>query len=50
MLMEDGKILSKEIPEDVKRKFERANIEKFFQCAETTAFEPLDMSFLQEEK
>ena len=50
MLMEDGKILSKEIPEDVKRKFERANIENFFQCAETTAFEPLDMSFLQEEK
>lgn len=50
MLLENGEILSKEIPKDIKRKMERAGIAEPFRCKETLAYEPLDMSFLQEEK
>lgn len=50
MLLENGEILSKEIPKDIKRKMERAGIVEPFRCKETLAYEPLDMSFLQEEK
>lgn len=50
MLVEDGQLLSKEIPNDIKRRMERAGIEEPFQCRETLAYEPLDMSFIREER
>lgn len=45
MLLENGEILSKEIPKDIKRKMERAGIAEPFRCKETLAYEPLDMSY-----
>ena len=48
--MEEGQILSRELPKDIKRRMERAGIQDPFQCVETSAYEPLDMSFLREER
>lgn len=50
MLMDEGKIVSQEIPEDIKRKMERAGIQEPFHCIQTEAYEPLDMSFIREER
>ena len=50
MLMEEGEIRSKKIPEEIKRKMERADIQEPFQCVETVAYEPLDVSFFREEQ
>ena len=49
MLMEEGKIISKKIPEDIKRRMERAGIREPFQCGETLAYEPLNLNFVREE-
>ena len=49
MLVEDGKMISSEIPQDVKKRLKRAGITEPFRCPETMAYEPIDISGIKGE-
>lgn len=46
MLVEDGKLISRDIPEDILKRMTRAGISKPFQCPETCFYEPLEIASL----
>ena len=48
MLVEDGKQISNLIPKDILKRLHRAGIQEPFHCPETCAYEPLDMTFMEE--
>lgn len=48
MLMDEGKLVSRNIPADILKRLARAGIMEPFQCPETLPYEPLDMSFAKE--
>jgi len=47
MLVEDGKLVSKNIPKDILKRMVRAGISKPFQCVETCPYEPLDVELVK---
>lgn len=49
MLVEDGKLISKDIPEDILKRMMRAGISEPFQCMETCFYEPLEIASLLQE-
>ncbi len=49
MLVEDGKLVSKNIPRDVLKRMARAGIKEPFRCPETSYYEPLNVRQLLQE-
>lgn len=47
MLVEDGKLVSKNIPKDILKRMVRAGISNPFQCVETCPYEPLDVELVK---
>ena len=47
MLVEDGKLVSKDIPGDILKRMVRAGISEPFQCPETCPYEPLDIELVK---
>ena len=45
--MEDGKLVSKNIPKDILKRMVRAGILEPFQCVETCPYEPLDVELVK---
>lgn len=45
MLVEEGTVVSKEIPKDILKRMERVGIFEPFRCPETMPYEPIDISF-----
>ena len=47
MLVEDGKLVSKNIPKDILKRMLRAGISEPFRCLETCPYEPLDVELVK---
>ena len=50
MLVEDGKLISRNIPKDILKRMDRAGISRPFQCVETCPYEPLDVELVKAAK